>query len=156
MTRRLNQLCIGAATLITSQALAAEYDFTVPVSLNALPPEITDGLVGCSVFAPRPGTTSTESIGGAETRFTISGGAYSGDVRVGVNRNALAGSRTPTRWSCHLRVFGRIGGVPAEFWSYDDPATGAYGLKMPPGVSPRLEIPAAPGAPKTVAVSGTF
>lgn len=154
---RNDVMILGAVlSCAAGAANAAEYEFTVPIALSAMPPEIAEGLVGCQIFAPRVGSTGTETIGLAETRFPIAGGAYAGDVRVGVNRSALAGSRTPTRWSCYLRVYGRIGGAPVEFWSYEDPATGAYGLKMPPGVTPRLEIPAAAGAPKTVSVTGTF
>lgn len=137
-------------------AIAAEYEFTVPLSLAAMPPEINEAEVRCDIWAPRTGATGEELIGSGQTRLPVAGGAYAGDVRVSVNRSALAGSRTPSSWSCYLRVYGRIGTSPAEFWSYDDPTTGAYGLKMPPGTALRVEIPAAPGAAKTVKVSGRF
>jgi len=137
-------------------ALAAEYEFTVPLALASMPPEISEAEVRCDIWAPRTGASGEELIGAGQTRVPVSGGAYAGDVRVSVNRSALAASRTPTSWSCYLRVYGRIGTAPAEFWAYDDPATGAYGLKMPPGGSIRVEIPAAPGAPKAVKVNGRF
>lgn len=157
MSLRKTALCIAASFgAMTGAASAAEYEFTVPLSLAAMPREINEALVRCEIMAPRAGSTSTEVIGAGESRVAIAGGAYSGDVRVGVNRSALSGSRTPTRWGCFLRVFGVVGGARSEFWSYDDPTTGAYGLKSPPGTTPRLEIPAAAGAVKTVAVSGTF
>ncbi len=148
-------LGIGVLFASAGAAVAAEYEFVVPVSLNAMPSEINQGEINCSIMAPTS-TGSRESIGGNLTRFAIASGGYNGEVRVGVNRTALAGSRTPTHWSCFLRVYGTVGGARAEFWSYDDPTTGAYGLKSPPGTSPRLEIPAAAGAPKVVTVNGVF
>jgi hypothetical protein len=136
-------------------ATAAEYEFTVPVALAALPPEINEALVRCEIYTPRTGG-GLDVAGSGETRQPIAGGAFRGDVRVNVDRSALMRSRVPSQWTCYLRVQGTVGGARAEFWAYDDPVTGAYGLKTPPGVATRVEIPALAGAPKTVTVSGAF
>ena len=84
----------------------------------------------------------------------MSSGAYSGEVKVPVNKDALAGTRVPTHWTCSIRAYGTISGRPVEFWTYEDPATRQYGLKSPPGTTPRLEIPAKSGAAKVVQLGG--
>lgn len=146
---------VPLALLGAQAAMAADYNLIVPVSLSALPPEIRELEVNCSIYSPRPGsTTALESIGSGSVRRPVSGGAFSGDVTVPVNRSALAGTRAATQYNCFLRVYGSISGRPVEFWSYDDPKTGQYGLKSPPDIQPRLEIPARAGAAKVVSVKG--
>jgi hypothetical protein len=123
-----------------------------------MPPEIRELEITCSVLALRRGsTTAYENIGGAApVRRPLTGGAFSGDITINANRSPFAGGRTATRYTCFLQVYGNVGGAPAEFWSYDDPTTGAFGLRMPPGSPIRLEIPARAGAPKVVGVTGAI
>ena len=153
-----NQVFMLAAgfSVFATGAWAQDYVLTVPVNISGMPPEIREIEITCSVLAPRAGsTTALEDIGSAApVRRPVTGGAFSGDITININRSPFAGGRMATQYSCTTRAYGTVGGRPAEFWSYDDPTTGAYGLRMPPGSAIRLEIPARPGAPKMVSIRG--
>ena len=78
-------LFVGAAA-----ARAEDFNFTVPVQVANLPPNVEGLTVTCSALKPkrhdgsRPGRT-WEDRGPASVRVTIAGGAYRGDVIVRVN-----------------------------------------------------------------------
>jgi hypothetical protein len=158
MSRKQVFVFAAALSAFATGASAQDYVLTVPVNISGMPPEIREIEITCSVSALRAGsTTAYEDIGSAApVRRPVTGGAFSGDVTININRSPFAGGRMATRYSCHTRAYGTVGGRPAEFWSYDDPTTGSYGLRMPPGSAIRLEIPARPGAPKVVSITGTI
>lgn len=140
----------------TAHAQGNDYTIIVPVAVSDMPVELREIEINCTVSgAPAPGR-SRETLGGGSVRRPLTGGGFTGDVTVAFNRTALAGSRVPTHWACSMRAYGTISGSPAEFWTYEDPTTRQTGLKSPPDRTPRLEIPAAPGAAKVVQVGGTL
>ena len=94
-------LFAGLVVIAASEAHAADYVFTVPVSINAIPAEFTEVEINCSVFAledfVRSGHVrpSSGSVGGGSARRPLTASAFRGDVRVEVTRDARATTSRP-------------------------------------------------------------
>jgi len=139
-----------AAILGNAAALsfAADFNFTVPVRLTNLPPEIRQFGVMCSAN-DRLGPGGTAIGQGGSPRILIQSGGYSGNVTLSFNHSATANPANAVGYDCYLEMYAVINGQPVTFGS-----EGIPGVKMRtyPNVNPALEIPSAPGStPKTFA-----
>ena len=118
-----------------SCAWGADFTFTVPVALSNLPPDSRGGFVNCILFAPiRPGRpTGPLDGGGGSTHFTISSGAYRGEVVVPVDAPAGIDPATVTEYSCAISFNATLRGSDHQF--------SFFNLGAP------TTFPLAPGAP---------
>src|SRR3990167_5723240 len=85
MHRRYQSSLAFAAIVLSfasGPAWAADFTFTVPVELSNLPPDSRMGSVNCSLRTSAVGTprSGTVCVGRGHGTFTISGGAYRGEV----------------------------------------------------------------------------
>lgn len=130
MHRRYQSLLAFAAIVLgfaSGPAWAADFTFTVPVALSNLPPDSRSGSVTCQlrtspVGAPRSGTVG---VGNGSGSFTISGGAYRGDVTVAVNANPGVDPATVTHYSCGVSFIATLRGRDQQFsyWLTAIPST---------------------------------
>lgn len=88
-------------------ASAEDFTFTIPVTFNDMHPDIDRGRVRCSVSKLRPGEVGSYSdankVGEGTSDFDISGGHYSGDVRVSFD--AFTHQRPQDAISYHCTLF---------------------------------------------------
>ena len=165
MSRQILLLAgIFAAVIAGGDAFAAaagqpgpEYILTVPVAVADLPGDIERVEVTCSLLAPMPGG-ALESLGNGTAGVNIGVRrimSVTADIPVPVTRSPLAVGRVPTQYYCSLKLLGNVGRLPVEYLSYAA-ANGATGLATAPGISPRLEIPAAPNTPRQLIIQKPF
>ena len=148
MHRRYQSLMAFAAIVLSfasGPAWAADFTFTVPVELANLPPDSRQGVVGCSLRTSPVGTprSGTVGVGNGNGFFTISGGAYRGEVTVVANANPGVDPATVTHYTCGLSFTATLRGRDQSF---------AYWLTAAPGPA----LPLAPGTPFTPRVDGAI
>ena len=121
---------------------AADFTFTVPVALSNLPPDSRGGFVNCTLLkAIRPGGPAAPlGGGGGSTNFTISGGAFRGNVTVPVNSPAGVDPATVTDYFCAISFNATLRGADHQF--------SFFNLGAP------TTFPVAPGAPYNPNVRG--
>ena len=137
-------LAIAAIVLsfASGPAWAADFTFTVPVALSNLPPDSRTGGVSCSLHTSPVGTprTSTVGVGNGYGSFTISGGAYGGDVTVAVNANPGVDPATVTHFSCGLAFVATLRGRDQQFAYWLTAARGGPTLPLAPvAQNPRVD-----------------
>ena len=108
--RRLGLLTVGLLLLSSTGAVAADFTFNVPVTLSNVP-SVTQLAVGCGVSRVEAGGVSPfgpgNVVGSGQTAMPVSGGAYSGTVRVEVNASGIISADQARSYSCSLSVVGR-------------------------------------------------
>ncbi|MHB8883417.1 MAG: hypothetical protein ACYC69_18165 [Thermodesulfovibrionales bacterium] len=98
-----------------------DFNFTVPVNLSNLPPEVTQGYVRCLVSRLNLVSHETGSAGNAgllgerEVSFPISAGRYSGAVEVSFNAGPNKRPSDARTYACMLRLAGIMNGAPQGF-----------------------------------------
>lgn len=88
--------------LVATPVAAEDFSFDVPVRLNNLHPDFTQGNVVCSVSGPDPsrfGAVSTFGHGGQS--FLITGGRYDGVVTIAFNASQ---ARLAQNYRCELSL----------------------------------------------------
>jgi hypothetical protein len=101
------------ALLGAGAAIAAEYNFVVPVDVRDLPADVRMVRVYCDVFAD-PGAKGA-SLGRASAQQTVAGGDLTAELRVTVT--TAAAERRPGRsWKCELRPYGVLPTGAAREW----------------------------------------
>ncbi len=141
MHRRYQSLLAFAAIVLSfasGPAWTADFTFTVPVEVSNLPPDSRRGRVDCGLHINlRPGTRPAP-VGGGQSMFAISAGAYRGEVTVAVNANSGIDPATVTHYTCGLAFIATVRGRDKSF-SYnlnDTPPT----LPVAPGAqNPRVD-----------------
>lgn len=140
----MNARTFAAAALalgvVTGAARAEDFTFTVPVELAALPTEINYAYVSCDLIIREPGR-SDRSGGNAGRGFSVSGGAYRGEVLVPVNAAPGIEPARVTHYKCWLSLQGTLRGASVTYNYRDEGHT--------------LPLPVAAGAPFTPRVVGT-
>lgn len=145
MHRRYQSLLAFTAIVLSfasGSAWAANFTFTVPVEVANLPPDSRQGIVDCSLHtSPIRLGTSPVGVGSGFGTFTISGGAYRGEVTVAANANPGVDPATVTHYSCGLAFNATLRGSDHQF---------AYWLGS------HSTLPVAPGAPFNPRVEGAI
>lgn len=136
-------LAIAAVVLsfASGPVWAADFTITVPVALANLPPDSRTGHMSCQVRtspvgAPRSGTVGS---GRGFSNFTISGGAYNGDVTVAVNADPGVDPATVTHYSCGLSFVATLRGRDQQFAYYLSAAPGPTLPLAPVAQNPRVD-----------------
>jgi len=132
-------LCCALILLGAGAARSASYNFTVPVDLKDLPPEIKQVEVSCSVRA------GAVALATSSARRPVSAGRLSGDVEVGVSTNP-SDKRVPTQWSCAMNLIGQTAGKDNKYV----PSGGPKGARFNP------DLPAKAGEPVLLQVEGAL
>jgi zona occludens toxin (predicted ATPase) len=133
------RLALAFALLASAAAIRAEdFNFTVPVQVSNLPPNVEELTIVCAALAPAATSGAAnhvnfETVGYASVRVTIAGGAYRNDVAVRVNASPGKDPRMATQYRCEGTFKGRERGAVVYYFS---------GGKQQPPV-----FPLAPGAP---------
>ena len=140
---RLKQLSLAAAAILVlgftaGAARAEDFTFTVPVELASLPPDMDYGWVYCDLEIREPGSVARR-VGNRGRGFSISGGAYRGELTVAVNSAPHISPSSVTHYFCWLTLRGTLRGTA---FTYD------FRDGDPP-------LPGAPGAPVMTRVRGT-
>jgi len=125
---------------LPASASAEDFTFTVPVELASLPAEINYGWAFCDLVIREPGRSAL-SAGNAGRGFTISGGAYRGEVTVAVNASPGIEPARVTHYKCYLSLAGTLRGERVTYSFRDEGFT--------------LPLPVAPGAPFTPRIEGS-
>src|SRR3989344_4043384 len=144
MHRRYQSLLAFAAIVLSfasGPTWAADFTFTVPVELSNLPPDSRMGSVSCALRTSAVGTprSGTVGVGNGRGTFTISGGAYRGEVTVTANANPGVDPATVTHYTCGLAFYATLRGSDHQFayWLTAAPGPGPSpppgGLFSPPG-----------------------
>jgi hypothetical protein len=119
---RLIPALAGALLLAVScPALAGDFDFSVPVDVQNLPPEITRATVCCDVMTAERGGTNLGN--NCSAPLPISGGAISGTYPVSVDVAPGVDPSTGRFYVCAASFFGTIRGIETYFtprnWRYN-------------------------------------
>jgi hypothetical protein len=129
-----------AALLLSgaSTVRAEDFNFTVPVQVSNLPPNVEELTIVCAALTPvgvRGSATATnlETVGSAAVRVAIAGGAYRNDVAVRVNASPGKDPRAATHYRCEGTFKGHERGAVAFYFP--------GGRQQPPA------FPLASGAP---------
>ncbi|MHB8883420.1 MAG: hypothetical protein ACYC69_18180 [Thermodesulfovibrionales bacterium] len=128
-------------SLASGPVWAADFTFTVPVEVSNLPPDSRQGAVSCSLHTS-PARLGAAGVGNGYVPFTISSGAYRGEVTVTANANPGIDPVTVTHYSCALSFYATLRGTDHQF---------SYWLTSRPST-----LPVAPGAPFSPRVDGAI
>ncbi len=144
-TRPLSMIAAMVLCAAPLRAQGAEFTFTVPVRVSNLPPDSKQGAVDCTLLTGAAGTRGsggTAGIGGGSGRFTLTSGAFDGDVRVEANTRPGNDPATVTHYSCAIAFVATLRGRDHQF---------AYWMAAPRGPV----LPVAPG-PQSPRVDGAI
>ena len=133
------RLAFAFALLAGAAAVRAEdFNFTVPVQVSNLPPNVEELTIVCTALTPvavRGSATATnfESVGSASVRVAIASGGFHSDVAVRVNASQGKDPRNATNYRCEGTFKGQERGAVAYYFP--------GGKQQPPA------FPLASGAP---------
>jgi hypothetical protein len=102
------------AALAAGAAVAADYNFVVPVDVRDLPADVRAVRVYCDVFAD-PGAKGA-SLGRASAQQTVTGGDLTAELRVTV-KTAANETRPGRSWKCELRPYGVLPTGAGREWA---------------------------------------
>jgi hypothetical protein len=96
----------SAISLGASPAWAEDFNFTVPVSFNNLPPDVVSAMITCGTYQMISGF----QVGGGNTRISITDGGFHGDVTIQFNATPGHDPASAHFYECRVAIFfGRSG-----------------------------------------------
>ncbi len=141
-TRPLSMIAAMVLCAAPLRAQGAEFTFTVPVRVSNLPPDSRQGGVSCTLLTGPAGTRGsggTVGIGGGTGRFTLTSGAFDGEVTVEANTRPGNDPATVTHYSCAIAFYATLRGRDQQFAYWMSAARGPV-LPLAPGPqAPRVE-----------------
>ena len=140
MTRSTSMIAALVLCAAPLRAQRAEFTFTVPVRVSNLPPDSRQGAVYCTLLTGAAGTRGsggTAGVGGGSGSFTLTSGAFDGEVTVEANTNPGNDPATVTHYSCAIAFYATLRGRDQQF---------AYWMAAPPG--PVLPVAPGPQSPR--------
>ncbi len=141
-----------AAALASSAATASDFNFTVPVSVTNLPSEIVAMQVGCTVLRD-----DGRIIGTGDAIQPIAGGAFTGDVRIGIDVVGPDKLRAAT-YRCEIHSF-RTAATAAgarEYLASGGPSPMPHAAGGPFQINVSGPIPGQPRPPQAAPASSGF
>ncbi len=118
--RLLSGLAGTLLSLVAVPTFAGDFNFSVPVDVQNLPPEITRAFVCCDVLTAERGGTALGN--GCSAPLPISGGAIYGTFPVSVDVAPGVDPATGRYYMCSASFFGVIRGIETFFtpmnWRY--------------------------------------
>jgi hypothetical protein len=115
--------------------MSADYNFTVPVELKDLAPEIKEVEVNCAVLA------AAVPLAAGSARRSISAGRLSENLRVDLNTSPND-KRVPTQWSCTMNLIAEMAGKETKY--------------IPAGARFNPNLPGKAGEPVVLQVGGAL
>lgn len=137
MKKHVLALVAAGGVLAGGAAAAADFTFTVPVTVSHLPPSIAWVVLSCTVVTDS--AHGNRQVGGGRASVAISGGGYSGDVVIAFNATLPEERHLGAFYTCNI----------SNFTSAATSAGGASRVYYPGDAAahPERFFPLNPGAP---------